>query len=238
MPKGTREARQGTVIETQGLILGGASDAQVFAHLTKKNPDTGVQRFSLKTARRYVKLAYAGFNRDAKRSNRVWLSVGLAKRGFAQRRALGRQKFMLVGGQIERLDDPDVATYLASVESEAKLLGLNAPERHELVVESFRQMFTDLVMVLREEVHDSPLLLRIVSRLRSAMEGSARQAVSSNATGVSAALASAALEVRAASHATIDVKAIDAKEAESKPPPHGTNGSTNGTNGHTNGDAK
>ena len=228
MPRGTREFRHGIVIEVQSLILGGASDAQVYAHLMKKHEQTGVPRFSSKTARRYLKLAYAQFNREAKRTNKVWLSVGLAKRAFAQRRALQQKKFMIVAGQLRELDDPDIATYLASVESEAKLLGLNAPERHELVVESFRQMFLDLVLVLREEVHDQQLLMRIVTRLRAAMEGGQRDAMRDNALVGAATIIEATKVVDAG--VVIDASVIT--DGSPSVPPHSSNGVNGTTNGH------
>lgn len=185
MPRGTREGRQLTITEVQSLINGGATDSQVIAHLMKKD-EAGKPRFSSKTARRYLRLAYAAFNRDARRSQRVWLSTAIAHRQHAMRKAMTRKRHVVVDGRLEAVDDPDLSTYLSAVESITKLLGLNAPERHEVVVASFRQMFADLVAALEEEIEDVALLARVVSRLRLSMEQSAGAVVDGAVTAARA----------------------------------------------------
>lgn len=203
-------AQRAIIIEAETLIVGGMPDTQVVRQLMRpRNEDEQPSRMCSRTAHRYVTMAWQQINRESKRSARAWRSVGIAKREFAQRRALGRQKIMVLNGQVIREPDPDVATYLAAVESEAKLLGLNAPDRQELYVAGFTNVFRMQADVLREELAEHPeIYYRIVNRFHKVMEAVARRA------------ASGAIPAEAAEPPTVD--------ALPAPPKEGMNGVAHG----------
>jgi hypothetical protein len=121
-------------------------------------------------AQRLLAAAYAEFDRQASRRKQRHLGVALAERARAKRLALTKVRHLVVGGAVTPVSDPDEKSYLAACDSEAKLLGLNAPERHELVVQSFGFLMQDWVQALVEEVVDVDLRRRIVARMQRLQE--------------------------------------------------------------------
>jgi hypothetical protein len=71
-----------------------------------------------------------------------------------------------------------VKAYLDAADSVAKIEGLFAPERVEIINESFAQLWRELVIVLRDNIRDLPLLSQVVNALRAKFEGSNRAVLS------------------------------------------------------------
>jgi hypothetical protein len=136
----------------------------------------------------------------------------LAIRDRAMRLALTQKKHLVVADQLQSVPDPDVKTYLAAADSEAKLLGLNAPERKELIFQGFAALMQDWVQVLIEEVHDVALRQRIIERMQRTQDDRIGEIE----------------EGRPAIDAVV-TKQVEARVVDVKMPP--ADPSTNGTNG-------
>jgi hypothetical protein len=143
MPKFAREERRAIVLQIQTLLTSGIPSTQVVEQVIREH---GVHRV---TANRYLNLAYADWNRSRNRTRKSKASFAVAVRERAMRLALTKKKFMVVDGQLLERDDPDVKAYLDAADSVAKIEGLFAPERVEIINESFAQLWRELVIVLR-----------------------------------------------------------------------------------------
>lgn len=160
--------------EAQNLITGGVTDRQILVALKKLEPEMSEGK-----ARRLLELAYAEFNRQAGRRKRASIGTALAERQRAKRLALTHTRPMVVDGEVEHVADPDHKGYLDACESEARLLGLNAPERKEVVVATFDVIFQELADAMRSEIRDPlpparELLLKLTRRFKAVLEGGAR----------------------------------------------------------------
>jgi hypothetical protein len=170
----SREKRRALMREAQSLKTGGLRDSEIVDALLRQN-----EGISKKSAQRVLAMMYADFDRDAKRRRKGQLGSTLASIDRAKRIAITKQRFIVVDGTLEKHLDPDGKGYLDAVEAEAKLLGLNAPERREIYVATFDAVFAELAEAMREEVVDPlpparELLLRLARRFKTVMEGGAR----------------------------------------------------------------
>lgn len=172
----SKEKRWAMIREAQGFKTGGLSDSQIVDELRKAN--AGISK---PHARRILTLMYADFDRDAARRRKGQLGAHLAGLDRSKRIALTAQRTVIVNGTVQKVPEPDGKLYLSTLEAEAKLLGLNAPERREVLVTAFDVAFADVVSALREEIVDPlpparELLLRLSRRIRMAMEAGVRNA--------------------------------------------------------------
>jgi len=221
MFKASHEKRWKIIRDAQNLITGGVQDSAVIAEMRRANPG-----MSKRTASRYCACAYQDFDRDAKRRRRGQLSTAIAERGRAKRIALTRQKIIVNGGVVQKESDPDQAGYLAACESEARLLGLNAPERKEIVVATFDVVFSELADAMRAEIVDPlpparELLLRLARRFKSVLESGARTIAAKDSI----------IDVSTSSLSLGPPPVPGHFASQSKPNPNHENPGTNGTNG-------
>jgi len=173
------------------------------------------------TAHRYVAAAQAELNRDARKLNREgWLSTGIAQLQRVIRTALTTKKAIVVAGQIQYVDAPDLDAIIRAVNTISTMTGVDAPERKTYDAELIEFVLARYQAVIRETVVDPlPPAAELVSilfrRLREA--------------------ASAAIEQRE------EVVVVDARPVEHGPtapyiglPKPKTNGDvgSNGTNGY------
>lgn len=173
MPTTTRAQRWERIHQTQSLISGGASNRDIVMALGKD----GV---SEKTAYRYIDRAYKAWNREARKrtcKRDYQLAQALAERGRVKRLALTRKRFVVVDKELQKLDDPDYAGYLAACDSEAKILGLFAPEQHEVHVAHLgvvARRFADMIV---EMVKDAALRNAMLLRLETLHVAAAKEDV-------------------------------------------------------------
>jgi hypothetical protein len=165
-----REARRGAILELQRLIAGGESDRTAMRMVRDR---FGI---SVATAHRWLSIAYADWNRARRRMSRdSSLGFAIAVRRRAMALALERKKHVVVGGRIEKVHDPDVRTYVAAADSEARLLGLldnDAIDSARATAKSFvADVIRDLIAVISEEVPDISLRARLMSRFSEVIEG-------------------------------------------------------------------
>lgn len=170
----SREKRWKLVRDAQGFKTGGLSDSAIRDALIKDNP--GMDR---RTARRILAAMYADFDRDAKHRRKGQLGSTLAGFDRAKRIALTKQRLVVVEGELQKHPEPDGKLYLDALEAEAKLLGINAPERREVVVSTFDVVWSEIVEVMRREIVDPlppaiELMRRLARGFRAAMEAGAR----------------------------------------------------------------
>jgi len=150
--------------EVQSLLTGGVANTEIVSHLMKK----GVPQSS---AYRYLRRAYADWQRQQGRFDKTHrLSKAIAERERAKRLALTSKRFVVVDGVLEKHEEPDVKAYLAALDSEARLLGLNAPEKHEVYVANFAKAMQMLVQLIAREVEDVALRGRLILGMRGIFE--------------------------------------------------------------------
>lgn len=164
MPTTTREQRRGLVMEVQSLISGGKNNREVVLTLVARG-------ISQATAYRMVQVAEADWNRSRRRFDKGRsLSVALARAQKAMVMAQDAKKHVVLGGEIRELPDPDAKAFIAAAQHEAKLLGLYAPEKHEVFVANFARAMQMLVELIDREVEDVSLRGRLIQGMRGIFE--------------------------------------------------------------------
>lgn len=174
----SREERAALIDEAESLITGGVV---VHSRIVKRLRDLR-PTITPQNAKRVIRAAYASMRRRAAVKRASQFPVALAECDRQRRLALTAQRIVVVDGAIERVPQPDLDAYRKAGEREDRLLGLNAPERKEVIVASFDAAYNELADVMRAEIRDPlpparELLLRLARRFKSVLESGARVAV-------------------------------------------------------------
>jgi len=165
MPTTTRQQRHAAVLEAQDLIAGGLTPKLASLELIKR---LGV---SESTAYRYVEKAHAYWNHTRKRMDKgLRLSVALARAEKIMTMAKEAKRVVPTKEGFELADEPDFKTMLAAAQHEAKLLGLYAPEKHEVYVANFAKAMQLVVQLIAREVEDVALRGRLILGMRGIFE--------------------------------------------------------------------
>jgi hypothetical protein len=144
----SREHRWKLIHDAQGLKTGGLSNSAIVAALLKENP--GRTKHCMQ---RIVAAMYADFDRDAKRRHKSQLGSTLAGIDRAKRMAITKQKFLVVEGSVEQVNDPDNRGYLDAVKAEAVLFGSTDRNVIELLHKRDDQIAT-IYEAIREVITD------------------------------------------------------------------------------------
>ncbi len=184
MPKIALAEKKLRIKQLAQLIASGVEPEAAAEELGKKF------EWSRHTRRRYINRVFAFWDRDKRLNREAQLSRAIATRDTILRTAMSLQRvqvqdvFDQATGKWSKkrvmVPAPDLQVALASADSKARLLGLNAPEKIDMFVEGLGPVLADMVEVLREQIHDSNQLARIVQLLRARIEAGsmpARQAV-------------------------------------------------------------
>jgi hypothetical protein len=171
MPTATVAQRWELIREVQAKLVAGDDLPRIVHFLMTERGKSRAQAY------RYHKRAYADWRRGQSRSSKDHrISKAIAERDHAKRLALAQKKFIPTKDTVEVEDDPDVKTYLAACDSEAKLLGLFAPEKKEFILTSFTRATEIAVQCIIEEIADVPLRQRLLERMQRAYEEAAEHA--------------------------------------------------------------
>ena len=162
----TREQRAKAIQQMATLIAGGATDTAAIQAIRDRFQVTA------KTASRYRERVYAEWNRQARQKGGHHLSRALARRQMVMKAAMSRKKKQ---GDDE-VADPDWPLYLAAAESEARILGLNAPTQVEIMETGAAHLMRAMIEAARRTIHDRAVLAAFVAELqRQAQEGLRRR---------------------------------------------------------------
>src|SRR5678815_1958682 len=132
-----------------------------------------MKRFGLSRAQayRYLSRAYAIWKGQQARFDRTEsLARAIEERQHAKRLALEAVRIVTTKDGVETRPEPDHKGYLAALDSEAKLLGLNAPEKHEVYVANFAKALQLLVQLIAREVEDVALRGSLILGMRGIFE--------------------------------------------------------------------
>jgi len=145
----TDAARGRAVRALQSLIAAGVSDDEAREQV--------IERFNVseRSARKWMAIAYREMASEAQVGRDQLLGTALRRRRLVMARAA---------------KDGDWRTYLAAADSEAKLLGLNAPAQteHHVVLTKVQDMSKAVVEVVRDFFADDPAQrARFVQALRA-----------------------------------------------------------------------
>jgi hypothetical protein len=158
-------------MEAQALIASGKPGTAVIKTFVEQHgiPD--------RTARRYVNAAWREWNlQRIHRTKDHRLARALARCDKAAEIAVNHHRHVVVDGALERVPEPDAKGLLAAVDTEAKLLGLFAPEKKEFILTSFTRATEIAVQCIIEEIADVPLRQRLLERMQRAYEEAAEHA--------------------------------------------------------------
>jgi hypothetical protein len=171
MPMTTRQERRSWIMEAQALIASGKAGNVVIKTFVEQH---GIDP---RTARRYVDAAWREWNLQRINKTRDHrLSRALARCDKAAEIAVNHHRHVVVDGALERVSEPDAKGLLAAVDTEAKLLGLFAPEKKEFILTSFTRATEIAVQCIIEEIADVPLRQRLLERMQRAYEEAAEHA--------------------------------------------------------------
>ena len=145
----TNGARRRALRTLQSLVSAGVPDDEA--------RDEVIQRFNVsdRSARKWLDAAYREMAAEADLDRRQLLGTALRRRRVAMARSA---------------KDGDWKTYLQAADSEAKLLGLNAPlqAEHHVVLSKVQDMSRAVVDVVKEFFADDPVQrVRFVAALRA-----------------------------------------------------------------------
>ncbi|MBL8841968.1 MAG: hypothetical protein JNL90_10640 [Planctomycetes bacterium] len=134
----SRSLRRRAIRQLQSLVAAGISDEEAKAQVGETFNVTE------RTTRNWMATAYAEMAAEARVDREKLLGAALRRRRIAMARAM---------------KDGDVRTYLAAADSEAKLLGLNAPVQteHHVVLTKVQDMSRAVVEVVRDFFADDPV---------------------------------------------------------------------------------
>lgn len=168
------EARRREVVEFLASLMGsGIDDPGALAAAARK-------RFAVtrQTALKYVQVVLRTWNRTAQRSLAEHRARAIATRMTAMRRAMAAQRVtVLKDGTRVAVPQPDLDAFIRADDSLAKVLGVFAPERASVVVHHLTTMLDDVVAVIRAEVADLDLRVRLLNGIRRTMEAGADAAL-------------------------------------------------------------
>jgi len=135
--KFTNGARRCAIRHLQSLVAAGVSDGEAREQVMKTFD------VSARTARYWLAAAYEEMARDAEVDRRELVGLALKRRRIAAARALR---------------DGDTRAYLAACDSEARLLGLDAPARvqHDILVEKVGGVSRAVVETIADFYRDDP----------------------------------------------------------------------------------
>ena len=150
-------ARRRAIRTLQSLVAAGVPDDEAREQV--------MQRFDVsgRSARYWLKVAYEEMAREAEVDRRQLVGLALKRRRIAAARALR---------------DGDTRAYLAACDSEARLLGLDAPTKvqHDVIVEKIGDMSRVVVEVVRDFFADRPdERARFVGQLRQRLNAQLAQ---------------------------------------------------------------
>ena len=139
-PNGHRfpaSTRRQAVQTLQGLLAAGVSDAESREQIAER------YNVSPRTARDWLAQAYEGLSEEADDDRGKLLGLALRRRRMVMSRSAKKG---------------DWRTYLAAADSEARLLGLEAPRQmeHHVLVEKAQDLSAAVVDVVREHFADDP----------------------------------------------------------------------------------
>jgi hypothetical protein len=133
----TDGARRRAIRQLQSLVAAGVSDDEAREQVMKTND------VSSRTSRYWLQAAYEEMAADAEVDRRQLIGLALKRRRIAAARALR---------------DGDTRAYLAACDSEARLLGLDAPARtqHTVLVDQVQGMSRAVVETIADFYRDDP----------------------------------------------------------------------------------
>lgn len=169
-----RESRRREVVEFIASLMGsGVDDPGTLAAAARKRFDVTRQ-----TALRYVQVVQRTWQRTAQKSLAEHRARAIATRMTAMRRAMAAQRVtVLKDGTKVAIPQPDLDAFIRADDSLAKVLGVFAPERASVVVHHLTTMLDDVVAVIRAEVSDLDLRVRLLNGIRRTMEAGADAAL-------------------------------------------------------------
>jgi len=132
-----------------------------------------MKRFGLSRAQayRYLSRAYAIWKGQQARFDRTAsLARAIEERQHAKRLALEAVRIVATKDGVETIPEPDHKGYLAALDSEAKLRGLNALEKHEVYVAQFGLVMQKIVQMIADRVEDVALRGSLILGLRGIFE--------------------------------------------------------------------
>ena len=134
LPASTRRQAVATL---QGLIAAGVSDTEAREQIAER------YNVSERTSRLWLNRAYAGLARGVEQDRHELLGLALRRRRMVMSRSAKKG---------------DWRTYLAAADSEARLLGLEAPRQmeHHVLVEKAQDLSSAVIDVVREFFADDP----------------------------------------------------------------------------------
>ena len=141
-------ARRRAIRQLQSLVAAGVSDDEAREQVMERYDVSG------RSARYWLKVAYEEMAAEAAVDRRQQIGAALRRRRLAMARAA---------------KDGDWRTYLAAADSEAKLLGLNAPVQteHHVLVDKVQDMSRAVVDVVKDFFAEDPVQrARFVEALR------------------------------------------------------------------------
>jgi len=145
----TREARDLAIEQLQQMIMGGMDDHAAQRAIASQW-DVG-----RRTARRWLAVAYHRWRRHSEPDRPHHLARHLARVGHVLDRAAAGQ---------------DWTVYLRALAHEARVLGLEAPQRMEHLVMHVDELIVDIAGMIKEEVPSIPARKRLLNRLRHRAE--------------------------------------------------------------------
>lgn len=170
MPRSTGAERRTHIRAIQAFITSGMGDREAGKAYNEQRRNAGQPELSRVTIWRYVQLAHREWEKEFDVPHRRWHSRAVANRLRAMRLALATQRHVVVGGTIEKVQEPDLAAYLKSCEQLDKLTGVESPEGRELAALQAQRMTMLVAEVLRDVVDDLPTRSRFLSELRRRAE--------------------------------------------------------------------
>ena len=148
------------------LICSGNSYGECCERVNRERGDAGKLLLGHNSLHRYYRRAQREMARMAAKPTDEMRSQSIANRAFAQRLALERTKAIVIDGKIEKVPDPDIASYLKACEAIDSVSGLAEESRLELLRLVLDSYTRDVMEFLREELSDQAELVRVLTKMR------------------------------------------------------------------------